>query len=160
MLTIVWMCGNGLSIIVHDCFHEPIFTEEFDEDSMTGRKHIDHLIGIVGYIEIRLRHIGGFQDLNSGQPIHTEMRHAMVLVGISDQIVVVVFPFQGVRVQLIKIAVMLENSLFLLCVLIILELDLPVFQDGILDTIDDVIDNAEFSIMLLFIKKPPAFNNF
>lgn len=84
----------------------------------------------------------------------------MVLVGISDQIVVVVFPFQGVRVQLIKIAVMLENSLFLLCVLIILELDLPVFQDGILDTIDDVIDNAEFSIMLLFIKKPPAFNNF
>ena len=127
---------------------------------MTGRKHIDHLIGIVGYIEIRLRHIGGFQDLNSGQPIHTEMRHAMVLVGISDQIVVVVFPFQGVRVQLIKIAVMLENSLFLLCVLIILELDLPVFQDGILDTIDDVIDNAEFSIMLLFIKKPPAFNNF
>ena len=57
MLTIVWMCGNGLSIIVHDCFHEPIFTEEFDEDSMTGRKHIDHLIGIVGYIEIRLRHI-------------------------------------------------------------------------------------------------------
>ena len=132
MLTIVWMCGNGLSIIVHDCFHEPIFTEEFDEDSMTGRKHIDHLIGIVGYIEIRLRHIGGFQDLNSGQPIHTEMRHAMVLVGISDQIVVVVFPFQGVRVQLIKIAVMLENSLFLLCVLIILELDLPVFQDGII----------------------------
>ena len=140
MLTIVWMCGNGLSIIVHDCFHEPIFTEEFDEDSMTGRKHIDHLIGIVGYIEIRLRHIGGFQDLNSGQPIHTEMCHAMVLVGISDQIVVVVFPFQGVRVQLIKIAVMLENSLFLLCVLIILELDLPIFQDGILDTVDDVID--------------------
>ena len=35
---------------------------------------------------------------------------------------------------------MLENSLFLLRVLIILELDLPVFQDGILDTVDDVID--------------------
>lgn len=35
---------------------------------------------------------------------------------------------------------MLENALFLWCVLIILELDLPVFQDGILDSINDVID--------------------
>ena len=26
--------------------------------------------------------------------------------------------------------------------------------------VDDIGHNAEFSIMLLFIKKPPAFNNF
>lgn len=31
---------------------------------------------------------------------------------------------------------------------------------GTLDNIDDAGHNAEFSIMLLFIKKPPAFNNF
>lgn len=31
---------------------------------------------------------------------------------------------------------------------------------GTLDHIDDAGHNAEFSIMLLFIKKPPAFNNF
>ena len=31
---------------------------------------------------------------------------------------------------------------------------------GTLDYIDDAGHNAEFSIMLLFIKKPPAFNNF
>ena len=31
---------------------------------------------------------------------------------------------------------------------------------GKLDYIDDAGHNAEFSIMLLFIKKPPAFNNF
>ena len=31
---------------------------------------------------------------------------------------------------------------------------------GTLDCIDDAAHNAEFSIMLLFIKKPPAFNNF
>lgn len=52
----------------------------------------------------------------------------------------IVFPFQRIRVQLIPITAMLENALFLWCVLIILELDLPVFQDGILDSINDVID--------------------
>lgn len=31
---------------------------------------------------------------------------------------------------------------------------------GTLKCIDDDAHNAEFSIMLLFIKKPPAFNNF
>lgn len=31
---------------------------------------------------------------------------------------------------------------------------------GTLKSIDDDAHNAEFSIMLLFIKKPPAFNNF
>lgn len=31
---------------------------------------------------------------------------------------------------------------------------------GTLEHIDDAGHNAEFSIMLLFIKKPPAFNNF
>ena len=31
---------------------------------------------------------------------------------------------------------------------------------GTLKFIDDMGHNAEFSIMLLFIKKPPAFNNF
>lgn len=31
---------------------------------------------------------------------------------------------------------------------------------GTLKYIDDDAHNAEFSIMLLFIKKPPAFNNF
>ena len=31
---------------------------------------------------------------------------------------------------------------------------------GTLESIDDAGHNAEFSIMLLFIKKPPAFNNF
>ena len=31
---------------------------------------------------------------------------------------------------------------------------------GTLENIDDAGHNAEFSIMLLFIKKPPAFNNF
>ncbi|WP_287553666.1 DUF4314 domain-containing protein [Oscillibacter sp.] len=37
---------------------------------------------------------------------------------------------------------------------------LPEGSMGTLDHIDDLGTNAEFSIMLLFIKKPPAFNNF
>lgn len=37
---------------------------------------------------------------------------------------------------------------------------LPPGSTGKLDFIDDAGHNAEFSIMLLFIKKPPAFNNF
>lgn len=37
---------------------------------------------------------------------------------------------------------------------------LPTGSTGKLDYIDDAGHNAEFSIMLLFIKKPPAFNNF
>lgn len=32
--------------------------------------------------------------------------------------------------------------------------------EGTLVCVDDAGHNAEFSIMLLFIKKPPAFNNF
>ena len=37
---------------------------------------------------------------------------------------------------------------------------LPPGSTGKLDHIDDAGHNAEFSIMLLFIKRPPAFNNF
>ena len=61
-------------------------------------------------------------------------------MGISDQVVVIVFPFQSVGVQLIEIAIMFENSLFFLGVLIILKLDLMTLQYGILDAVDDVID--------------------
>ena len=61
-------------------------------------------------------------------------------MGIPNQVVVIVFPFQSVGVQLIEIAIMFENSLFFLGVLIILKLDLMTLQYGILDTVDDVID--------------------
>ena len=72
-------------------------------------------------------------DLHGSAPIHDAY-------GNIDQVVVIVFPFQSIGVQLIEIAIMFENSLFFLGVLIILKLDLMTLQYGILDAIDDVID--------------------
>ena len=56
------------------------------------------------------------------------------------KLVVIVFPFQSIGVQLIEITIMFENSLFFGGVLIILKLDLMTLQYGILDTINDVIN--------------------
>ena len=140
MVAIVWTCCRCFSIIIHNGLHKAILAEKFDADCTVGCKHIDHLIGVVGHIKIRLRDVCGFQNFYSGQTIYTEVRQSMMLMGISDQVVVIVFPFQSVGVQLIEIAIMFENSLFFLGVLIILKLDLMTLQYGILDTINDVID--------------------
>lgn len=40
------------------------------------------------------------------------------------------------------------------------ESQMPYGLKGTVKFVDDAGHNAEFSIMLLFIKKPPAFNNF
>ena len=140
MVAIVWVCCRCFSIIIHNGLHKTILAEKFDTDRAVGCKHINHLVGVVGHIKFRMRDVCGFQNFYSGQTIYTEVRHSVMFMGISDQVVVIVFPFQSVGVQLIEITIMFENSRFLGGVLIILELDLMTLQYGILDTIDDVID--------------------
>ena len=77
------------------------------------------------------------------------MSHPLVFVRKADQVIVVILPFQSVRVQFIEITAMFENSFFLGRIFIILELDLSLFQDRRLDGINDVID-------LLIVRFHPA----
>lgn len=140
MVIITWVRCCCFSIIIHNGLHKAILAEKFDANCAVGCKHINHLIGVVGHIEIGLRDVCGFQNFYPGQTIYSEVRHSMMLVGISNQVVVIVFPFQSVGIHLIEIAIMFENPLFFGGVLIILKLDLVTLQYGILDPVNDVID--------------------
>ena len=44
------------------------------------------------------------------QAVYSEMGHPLVLVRKANQVIVVILPFQSIRVQFIEVTAMLENS--------------------------------------------------
>ena len=95
---------------------------------------------IARHIKAFIGYKAGGKYLDPRQAVYSEMGHPLVFVRKANQVIVVILPFQSVRVQFIEVTAMLENSFFLGRIFIILELYLPLFQNRRLDGINDVID--------------------
>jgi len=118
--------------MVYDGFHQLILTEQFNRNCAVSSKHINDLVGVARHIKSFIRGKAGGKYLDPRQAVYSEVGHPLVFVRKANQVIVVILPFQSVRVQLI-----------------ILELDLSLLQDRRLDGINDVID-------LLIVRFHPA----
>ena len=140
---------HSFSIVVYDGFHQLVLTEQFNRNCAVSSKHINDLVGVARHIKVFIGCKAGGKYLDPRQAVYSEVGHPLVFVRKANQVIVVILPFQSVRVQLIEITAMFENSFFLGRIFIILELDLSLFQDRRLDGINDVID-------LLIVRFHPA----
>ena len=126
--------------MVYDGFHQFVLAEQFNRNRAVSSKHINDLVGVARHIKAFIGCKAGGKYLDPRQAVYSEMGHPLVLVRKANQVIVVILPFQSIRLQFIEVTAMLENSFFLGRIFIILELYLPLFQNRRLDGINDVID--------------------